>query len=45
MTRFIATILGLILCGLTPLALAEDGLTINVCYTGSTIGVLSPCPS
>ncbi|MEZ0329734.1 MAG: hypothetical protein ABWK15_09325 [Dissulfuribacterales bacterium] len=45
MTRFIATLLGLILCGLTTLALAEDGQIINVCYTGSNIGFLSPCPS
>lgn len=45
MSRFIATMLGLILCGLTTLSLAEEGRTISVCYTGSTIGVLAPCPS
>lgn len=45
MTRFIATMLGLILCSLTTLALAEEDQTITICYTGSTIGVLSPCPS
>jgi len=45
MTKIIATILGLLLCSLTTLAMAEEGQTITVCYTGSTIGILSPCPS